>query len=132
MYLLDTNIISDLIRNPAGRAALALADRGDTDVVTSVIVAGELRYGCRKKGSARLTERVEAVLAEIEVLGLDARVSEDYGSIRCDLEARGQIIGGNDLWIAAQARSLGLVLVSDNEGEFSRVDGLQLENWLSA
>lgn len=130
MFVLDTSIISDLVRNPGGRAAARLAEVGDDDVATSVIVAGELRYGCRKKGSARLTERVEAVLREINILSLKPDVSAQYGEIRRDLEARGLPIGQNDLWIAAQARSADAVLVTDNEGEFRRVEGLVVENWL--
>jgi tRNA(fMet)-specific endonuclease VapC len=130
MFLLDTNIISDLVRNPGGQAAERLAEVGDGDIATSVIVVGELRYGCLKKGSARLTERVEAVLREIKVLSLMPNVGALYGEIRRDLEARGMSIGQNDLWVAAQARSAEAVLVTDNEGEFRRVEGLVVENWL--
>jgi tRNA(fMet)-specific endonuclease VapC len=130
MFVLDTNIISDLVRNPGGQAAARLADVGDDDIATSVIVAGELRYGCLKRKSARLTERVEAVLREIKVLSLKPEVSVHYGEIRQDLEARGMSIGHNDLWIAAQARSAEAVLVTDNDGEFRRVEGLVVENWL--
>ncbi len=132
MFVLDTNIISDLVRNPRGRAAarLALAGVGDTDIATNVIVAGELRYGCLKAGSARLTARVEAVLREIEVLSLKPEVSTRYGELRRDLEARGTLIGQNDLWIAAQALSAEAVLVTGNEAMFRRVEGLVVENWL--
>lgn len=130
MFVLDTNIISDLVRNPRGRAAARLAEVGDGAIATSVVVAGELRYGCLEAGSARLTERVEAVLREIEVLALQPEVSARYGEIRRDLEARGLPIRQNDLWIAAQARTAAAVLVTDNEAAFRRVDGLVVENWL--
>lgn len=130
MFLLDTTIISDLVRNPAGRAAERLAAVGDDAIATSVIVAGELRYGCLRKGSARLTERVEAALHEIAILPLGPDISAEYGAIRRDLEARGTPIGQNDLWIAAQARAAGAVLVTANEGEFRRVEGLTVENWV--
>lgn len=130
MFLLDTNVISDLVRNPQGAAARRLAEVGDRDVATSVIVAGELRYGCRRKGSPRLTERVEAVLAAIPVLPLTPEASVHYGDIRRDLEARGLPIGQNDLWIAAQALAAAVILVSDNAGEFERVAGLTVQNWL--
>lgn len=130
MFILDTNIVRDLVRNPRGLAAGRLAEVGEDDIATSVIVAGELRYGCLKKGSARLTERIEAVLREIKVLSLKPEVGALYGDIRRQLEARGTPIGQNDLWIAAQARSAAAVLVSDNEGEFRRVEGLVVENWL--
>lgn len=130
MYVLDTNIISDLVRNPAGLAARRLAEVGDDDVATNVIIAGELRYGCRKKGSVRLTERIEALLREIEILALSPDVSAHYGEIRRNLEGRGTAIGHNDLWIAAQARSAEAVLVTDDEDEFRRVEGLVVENWI--
>jgi tRNA(fMet)-specific endonuclease VapC len=132
MFVLDTNIISDLVRNPSGPAAERLAEVGDADVATSVIVAGELRYGCLKAGSARLAERVEALLREIEILPLKPEVSACYGEIRRDLEARGTPIGHKDLWIAAQALSAKAVLVTGNEAEFRRVAGLAVENWLQS
>ncbi|MDE0208705.1 MAG: type II toxin-antitoxin system VapC family toxin [Boseongicola sp.] len=131
IYLLDTDVISDMVRNPRGSAATALSERDDTKVATSVIVAGELRYGCHKNGSHRLTERVEALLAEISVLSVDVETAAEYGRIRAHLEARGQMTGGNDLWIAAHAISREAVLVSGNSREFKRVPGLQLENWLA-
>ena len=119
----DTNIIA-VPRNPSGRTAGRLTEIGDDDLATSVIVAGELRYGCLRKGSARLTEPVEAILAEITLLELKPEVGVHYGEIRRDLEARGLPIGQNDLWIAAHARSAAAILVSDNEDEFRRVEGL--------
>lgn len=131
IYLLDTNVISDMVRNPRGSAATALSERDDTEVAISMIVAGELRYGCHKKGSHLLTERVEALLAEVSVLSVDAETAAEYGRIRAHLEARGQMIGGNDLWIAAHAISREAVLVSGNSRELKRVPGLQLENWLA-
>ncbi len=130
MFLLDTNIISDLVRDPSGRAARRLAEVGESAVTTSVIVAGELRYGCLRRNSARLTERVEAVLRALPILPLKPEAGAHYGAIRGALEARGTPIGQNDLWIAAAARAEGAVLVTDNEGEFRRVEGLAVENWL--
>ena len=130
MFVLDTNIISDLVRNPRGESARRLAEVADAEIATSVIVAGELRYGCVRGGSVRLTERIEAVLREIAVLPLGPEVSTHYGEIRSALEVRGMTIGQNDLWIAAQARCAGAVLVTGNEGEFRRVEGLAVENWL--
>ena len=119
-----------MVRNPRRSAATALSERDDTEVATSVIVAGELRYGCHKKGSHRLTERVEALLAGIIVLSVDAETAAEYGRIRAHLEARG-MIGGSGLWIAAHAISRDAVLVSGNSREFKRVPGLQLEDWLA-
>ncbi len=129
-YLLDTNIVSDLVRNPQGRIAERIRAVGEHEVCTSVIVACELRFGARKKGSRKLTAQVEAILDAIEVLPFEPPADEDYGRIRADLEAAGTPIGGNDLLIAAQAMSLGLTIVTDNEREFRRIERLRCENWL--
>ncbi len=128
--MLDTNIISDIIRNPFGPAARRIEEVGPRDICTSIVVAAELRYGCAKKGSARLLEKVEGVLATIPVLPLDIPVDAGYGVIRAELEMAGQIIGLNDLLIAAHAQALNLTLVTDNTREFSRIRGLDVENWL--
>jgi len=129
-YLLDTNIISDLIRHPQGCIAAQIARVGEDAVCTSIIVAAELRYGAAKKASARLIERIEKVLGALNVLPFNQPVDQTYGAIRAQLEAAGLMIGGNDLLIASQALSLGCTIVTDNEREFSRVAGLYLENWL--
>jgi len=129
-YLLDTNIISDLIRNPSGAVARHIETIEVKDIVTSIIVAAELRYGCAKKGSPKLTEKVESLLATIPVLPLETPADAEYGNIRAELEAAGKTIGMNDLLIAAQAHTLNLTLVSDNLREFSRIRGLKVENWL--
>ncbi|AMJ60323.1 type II toxin-antitoxin system VapC family toxin [Bosea sp. PAMC 26642] len=130
-YLLDTNIISDLIRNPQGKAARRIADIGDRAVFTSIIVAAELRYGVEKKGSVRLRDAVEAILGEIEAAPFDEPASIAYGALRASLEVGGQPIGGNDMLIAAQALALQATLVTANTSEFARVDDLKLENWLA-
>jgi tRNA(fMet)-specific endonuclease VapC len=129
-YLLDTNIVSDLVRHPQGRAAMKVADVGEDAVATSIVVAAELRYGAAKKGSARLAGQLEAILAAIEVFPLEPPVDVAYGDIRAALEAAGTPIGGNDLLIAAQAVSLDMVVVTDNEREFGRATGLKVDNWL--
>jgi tRNA(fMet)-specific endonuclease VapC len=129
-FMLDTNIISDVIRNPAGRAASAILRVGDAAVCTSIVVASELRYGCARKGSAKLLKKVEELLAEIPVLPLDVPVDARYGAIRAELQRIGQTIGQNDLFIAAHAYALGTTLVTANTGEFNRIKGLKVENWL--
>ena len=129
-YLLDTNILSDLIRNPFGPVAQRIEAVGAKAVCTSIIVAAELRYGSAKKGSPRLQARVEEILATIPVLPLEVPADADYGRQRAQLEASGQPIGGNDLLIAAHALALGLTLVTHNTREFSRIAGLQVEDWL--
>lgn len=128
--MLDTNIISDLIRNPHGRAAKRIARVGEDNICTSIIVAAELRYGCAKSGSARLRKAVEDLLGEINVLPFDIPADAEYGMIRAELEARGRPIGSNDLLIAAHAHASGATIVTANAEEFKRVRGLKVENWL--
>lgn len=127
-YMLDTNIVSELIRNPAGRAAQRARAAADS-VCVSVIVAAELRYGCVRKGSPRLWRRVEAFLAEVPVLPFDVPADSAYGGIRAELEAAGRPIGSNDLLIAAHAWSLAATVVTANVGAFGRISGLKVENW---
>ena len=129
-YLLDTNIVSDLVRNPGGRITAKIAEIGEANVATSAIVAAELRYGAAKKNSVRLTAQLEAVLGVMEIIPFEPPADAAYGEIRIALEARGEIIGANDLLIAAQAAALELTLVTDNMREFARVPGLKTENWL--
>lgn len=129
-YLLDTNIVSDLLRSPHGTAAKRLSEIGDEQVCTSIIVAAELRYGATKKGSPKLTARVHAIFSRLKVLPLDAPADDAYASLRTRLESRGRPIGSHDLLIAAHAIALGCILVTGNEREFGRVDGLDIENWL--
>ena len=132
MFLLDTNIISDLVRNPAGFAAQRIELVGESSIATSVVVAGELRYGCAKKGSNKLTDRVEAILAEMEVRPVPPGAARIYGAIRADLERRGVPIGQNDLWIAAHAMAASATLVTANTDEFCRVESLITVNWVES
>jgi tRNA(fMet)-specific endonuclease VapC len=128
--MLDTNILSDLIRNPQGRTARRIAKVGENNVCTSIIVAAELRYGCAKSGSMRLRKAVEDLLGEIDVLPFEAPADADYGALRASLEAAGTPIGSNDMLIAAHAEALGATIVTANADEFKRVPGLKTENWL--
>jgi len=128
--MLDTNIISDLLRHPDGSAAERIADVGPDAVCVSIITAAELRYGCAKKGSAKLMAHVEAILDSVQVLEFDVPSDAEYGGIRAELEAAGKPIGPNDLLIAAHACAAGAILVTDNTSEFSRVRGLRVENWI--
>jgi len=130
-YMLDTNILSDLIKNPQGRVARRIAKAGETSVCTSIIVAAELRYGCAKSGSAKLRKAVEDLLGEIDVLPFEAPADADYGAIRASLESAGTPIGGNDLLIAAHAKALGATIVTANREEFRRVRDVKVENWLA-
>jgi tRNA(fMet)-specific endonuclease VapC len=128
-FMLDTNVVSDLIRNPLGKAASRIDRFGDDAVCVSIVVAAELRFGCAKRGSSHLLDLVEGVLERIPVLPLDLPADAEYAGIRTELEAAGAPIGPNDLLIAAHAYALGLPLVTA-DAEFRRVRGLQVENWL--
>ncbi len=103
---------------------------GEANVCTSVIAAAELRFGAEKKGSIRQSRQLEAVLGALEILPFEVPADAVYGEIRARLERAGRPIGGNDLLIAAHALALDLTLVTDNEAEFARVEGLKWENWV--
>ncbi len=131
-YLLDTNMVSELIKNPQGVVAQRILSSGlERFCCTSIIVACELRYGVAKKNSAKLSFNVEQVLSSLPILSLEASTDKVYGKIRVELESRGLPIGSNDLLIAAHALSLGLTVVTANEREFSRIEQLKVENWLN-
>lgn len=130
-YLLDTNAISDAMKNPEGRVAAKLRSISSPDrICTSIVVAAELCYGAAKKGSSVLSERVESFLQAVDVLPLNGDADRYYGSLRAELERRGEPIGANDLFIAAHALATNSVLITGNTREFSRIPGLKVENWL--
>ena len=130
-FLLDTNIISHLVRNPGGIVRDRIVEVGEQVVCISIIVAAELRFGAAKKRSDRLSRQVEAILSALPILSIEPPVDVHYAEIRAGLETTGNPIGPNDLLIAAHARTLGLTLVTSNISEFSRVPRLRVENWLS-
>jgi len=129
-YLLDTNIISALVKNPRGVIFSNIQRVGEEKICTSIIVACELRFGAKKKNSSILLEKIESILDSIEIMPLTFPVEQHYAEIRTYLEQNGTPIGGNDLLIAAHALSLNLTLVTNNLREFSRVPNLKVENWL--
>ena len=129
-YLLDTNILSDLIRNPQGVVAAQIANAGEDTICTSIIVAAELRYGAIKSNSAKLAERVDLILSALEILPLEAPADHHYAALRHHLTRQGTPIGPNDLLIATHALANDLTVITANNGEFSRVPGLKVENWL--
>jgi tRNA(fMet)-specific endonuclease VapC len=103
-----------------------------TDVCMSVVTKAELLYGVRMSPDPeRDAKAVRGFLTYVEVLDFPEEGADHYADIRAALKRRGQLIGANDLFIAAHARSLGLTLVTNNTNEFSRVDGLALENWMA-
>jgi len=132
VWMLDTNTLSELIRNPRGALTERLAAIEPDEVSTSIVVACELRFGARRKGSDVLTRRVEQLLGTLNVLPLDPPADEHYADIRAALEQLGTPIGSHDLFIAAHARSRGLTLVTHNIREFTRVPDLNVEDWLAA
>lgn len=129
-YLLDTNVLSDLIRHPQGRAATRIAAVGEDTICTSIIVAAELRFGAAKSSSKKLADRVGLILSALEILPLQMPADHHYAVIRQYLTGLGTTIGPNDMLIAAHALSEDLTVVTANTGEFSRVPNLKVENWL--
>ena len=130
-YLLDTNILSELIKQPHGNTAQKIASLENEDsCCTSIIVACELRYGAYKKDSTLLTAKVNQLLETIAVLPLKQNIEPHYARLRVILERTGTPIGSNDLLIASHACALGLILVTGNVKEFSRIPDLAVENWL--
>ncbi|MCL2653037.1 MAG: PIN domain-containing protein [Propionibacteriaceae bacterium] len=132
LFMLDTNAISDAVRNPAGGVATRLGDLLPGQAVISVIVEGELRYSIAKGAAHEIEHRVDALLTMMDVVGLDSAVARRYGIVRAHLAAKGTPIGMNDLWIGVHALELGLTLVTDNGREFTRVPGLVVQNWQRA
>ena len=132
-YLLDTNIISHMMRDTTGIAFqnFAAATRLDTSqsVMTSIVVLCELQFGLHRKPNARLEAALQRILRGIEVLPLDTTVAPHYAALRTTLERQGTPVGPNDTLIAAHALALGATLVS-GDAEFARIPGLQVENWL--
>ena len=129
-YLLDTNIISELVRRPAGQVARRIAEVGEDSICISIVVAAELRYGAEKSESKQLSERIGLMLSALEILSLEAPADQHYGDLRRQLARQGTPIGPNDLLIAAHALAADLTLVTANTREFERVQFLRIENWL--
>ena len=129
-YLLDANILSDLVRNPQGDISAQIIKAGEDCVCTSIVVAAELRYGAAKSNSAILAERIDLILSALEILPLETPADQRYAAIRHHLTRQGTPIGPNDLLISAHALACNLTLVTTNVGEFSRVPALKVENWL--
>lgn len=129
-YLLDTNICIYIAKHnpPVVRERFVL--HAASELAMSVITLGELRFGAEKsQARERALTAISQLEASIEVMPLSESAGEHYGQIRADLQRKGQSIGNNDLWLAAHARAEGWILVTNNEREFIRIEGLQVENW---
>jgi len=129
-YLIDTNTCIYIINKKPPSAVNRIRSKQPEDIAISTVTIGELEYGVHR--SQKIDQNRIALLeflVPLTILDFDQGAAAVYGSIRSSLEARGTPIGPMDLLIAAQAMSQGLVLVTNNEREFSRVDGLGIENW---
>lgn len=131
-YLLDTNICIYIAKHNPPAVRERFSRLAASELAMSVITLGELRYGAEKSQSReRALAVIGQLVAGIEVVPLTLAAGEHYGEIRAALQGAGRIIGNNDLWLAAHARAEGWVLVTNNEREFARVNGLQVENWVA-
>ena len=133
-FLLDTNIISDMMQNPQGRAMKQLLASLQRDpqaaVCTSVVVDCELQFGLTKVPSTKRSDAYKNTIKHIEVLPFNIDAVTHYATLRTELERAGTPIGPNDTFIAAHTLAQDCTLVTDNEDEFKRVAGLKVENWL--
>lgn len=136
LVMLDTNILSDLMRNPGGqskhRLAQCIAAIPDLKVCASLVADCEINFGLLRRPSKLLQQAYENLLQIVEIIPLDLSVARHYAHVRTHLERLGTPIGPNDTLIAAHALALDCTLVTDNEDEFRQVPGLRVENWLKA
>jgi tRNA(fMet)-specific endonuclease VapC len=129
-FLLDTNICIYIRRQKPESVLKRFQTLRHGEAVLSVITFGELIYGAEKSLHRPAALKQLQELAELlPVVGLPETAAETYGKMRAELERKGRMIGNNDLWIAAHAKAAGLTLVTNNEREFRRVGGLEVQNW---
>lgn len=129
-YLLDTNICIYIAKHNPPKVRERFDALSREEVAMSVITLGELQYGAEKsKTRQKSLDNLRRLMDTIQILPIPPGAGIRYGMIRADLERKGQTIGNNDLWIAAHALSANVILVTNNHREFSRIDGLCMENW---
>jgi tRNA(fMet)-specific endonuclease VapC len=129
-YLLDTNICIYIRRQNPPKLLARFQKLAPGEAAISVVAFGELHYGAEKSPTPeRAAKELQALMSALPVLPMPLDAGKRYGEIRADLERRGEIIGGNDLWIAAHAKAANLILVTNNEREFRRIANLEVENW---
>lgn len=130
-FLLDTDIVSRVGRAGDDLLTARFGAKPPEEMAISVVTRGEIEFGLRALAPGRDTmQRMQSLLRTLQTLPLTQQVAAHYATIRSHLRAAGTPIGYNDLWIAAHAATEGLVMVTNNEREFSRVPGLKIENWL--
>lgn len=131
-YMLDTNVVIQ-VRAAHPQVSKRFGAIRPGEAVMSVISYGELLFGAEKSGArAKALALLGRIMADIPVLSMPTQAADHYAGVRFDLSSRGEIIGPNDLWIAAHARAADLTLVTNNEREFRRVPDLRVENWAFA
>jgi tRNA(fMet)-specific endonuclease VapC len=129
-YLLDTNVCVDYLTGRSPKVVSRIKDASPDEICSSSIVVAELRYGADKSTRRQRNHQLLDILTnEISIHDFDTKAAKNYGKLRTDLEKKGELIGPNDMLIAAHALSLGIALVTDNVREFRRVKGLKAENW---
>lgn len=130
-FLPDTNIIIEILRRRDSALLSRLAGVPLNDLNISVVVLGELMVAVEKGHADNQRTAIQRFRDVYPTIGIDERTALNYASIRAQLEQRGETIGANDLWIAAQAKARNLTVVTANTREFERVEGLNIENWRS-
>ena len=130
-FLLDTNICIYIRRQRPPEVLARFRSLHPREAAISVITYGELLYGAEKSAEREhALDLLQRLVAMLPVLPMPQHAGETYGAVRADLERRGEIIGNNDLWIAAHALADDLILATNNRREFARIHGLQLANWV--
>jgi tRNA(fMet)-specific endonuclease VapC len=130
-FLLDTNICIHIRQRRPPEVLARFQRLRPGEAAISVITYGELAYGVEKsRFREQATKQLMELAGLLPVMELPLRAGQFYGTIRAALEVKGEIIGNNDLWIAAHARAAGLTLVTNNEHEFQRIQGLKIQNWV--
>ncbi len=131
-YMLDTNICIYIAKHHPPEVRARFVSHTSSKLVMSVVTLGELHFGAEKSNSPeQALATIKQLESVIQVAPLPESAGTHYGVIRARLQKKGQIIGNNDLWLAAHARAEGWTIVTNNTREFSRVEGLQVENWVN-
>jgi tRNA(fMet)-specific endonuclease VapC len=131
-FLLDTNICIYIRRKRPPEVLARFQKLKPGEAVLSVITFGELSYGVeRSQFREQAIQQLAELASLLPVMALPPQAGKTYGSIRAALDAKGEMIGNNDLWIASHAKAAELTLVTNNEREFRRIPGLKIQNWLS-